>query len=123
MFLQNALRASLALLLVCGLASFPRAIVPTARSETAQAKQYVSVPVTGSIETVLDLLEERTGTDFPLAELLSDDPAGAVASGITSGVRLARRRSMASAATISIPPHVGCEKKTLCGSKFPLPAR
>ena len=169
MFLQNALRASLALLLVCGLASFCRAIAPTARSEIAQetaigpdaadalarmgktlsakqfsfqsrtfrsyagpngellhiahttktvydrpdrlsvsvtgddgsvkilydgktlvlyaadAKQYVSVPVTGSIEKVLDLLEERTGTDYPLADLLSDDPAGAVASGITSG--------------------------------------
>ena len=36
MFLQNALRASLALLLVCALASFCRAIAPTARSETAQ---------------------------------------------------------------------------------------
>ena len=41
--------------------------------------------MTGSIEKVLDLLEERTGTDYPLADLLSDDPAGAVASGITSG--------------------------------------
>ena len=51
----------------------------------ADAKQYVSVPVTGSIEKVLDLLEERTGTDYPLADLLRDDPAGAVASGITSG--------------------------------------
>jgi hypothetical protein len=38
MFRQKALRASLALLLVCGLASFPRAIVPTARSETAQER-------------------------------------------------------------------------------------
>jgi len=169
MFLQKALRASLALVLACGLASFSRAIVTTARSETAQetaigpdaaealawmgktlsakqfsfqsrtfrsyagpngellhiahttktiydrpdrlsvsvtgddgsikivydgktlvlyaaeAKQYVSVPVTGNIEKALDFLEERIGTDFPLADLLSDDPAGAVASGITSG--------------------------------------
>lgn len=37
MFLQKALRTSLALLLVCGLASFSRAIAPTARSETVQA--------------------------------------------------------------------------------------
>src|SRR3984893_4221439 len=36
MFLQKALRASLALVLACGLASFSRAIVTTARSETAQ---------------------------------------------------------------------------------------
>jgi hypothetical protein len=49
----------------------------------AEAKQYVSVPVTGNIEKALGLLEERTGTDFPLADLLSDDPADAVASGIS----------------------------------------
>ena len=169
MFLQNALRASLALVLVCSMASFSAAMVPTARSETAQetaigpdaadalarmgktlsakqfsfqsrtfrsyagpngellhiahmtktiydrpdrlsvsvtgddcsvkilyegktlvlyaaeTKQYVSVPVTGNIEKALGLLDERTGTDFPLADLLSDDPADAVASGITSG--------------------------------------
>jgi hypothetical protein len=141
MFLQKALRASLAVVLACGLASFSRAIVTTARSETAQetadaaealarmgktlsakrfsfqsrtfrsyagpngellhivhttktiydrpdrlsvsvtgddgsikivydgntlvlyaaeAKQYVSVPVTGNIEKALDVLEERT---------------------------------------------------------------
>jgi hypothetical protein len=36
MYLQKALRTSLALLLVCGLASFSGAIAATARSETAQ---------------------------------------------------------------------------------------
>jgi hypothetical protein len=36
MFLQKALRGGLALVLACGLASLSRAIVPTARSETAQ---------------------------------------------------------------------------------------
>ena len=51
----------------------------------AEQKQYVSLPVTGGIDKALDLLEERTGTDFPLSDLLSDDPAEAVASGITSG--------------------------------------
>ena len=50
-----------------------------------EAKQYVSLPVTGGIDEALDDLEERTGTDFPLADLLSDNPAEAVASGITSG--------------------------------------
>jgi hypothetical protein len=50
-----------------------------------EAKQYVSLPVTGGIDKALDVLEERTGTDFPLADLLSDNPAEAVASGITSG--------------------------------------
>ena len=50
-----------------------------------EAKQYVSLPVSGGIDKALDLLEERTGTDYPLADLLSDDPEKAVASGITSG--------------------------------------
>lgn len=50
-----------------------------------EAKQYVSLPVTGGIDKALEVLEERTGTDFPLADLLSDNPAEAVASGITSG--------------------------------------
>jgi hypothetical protein len=50
-----------------------------------EAKQYVSLPVTGGIDKALDAVEERTGTDFPLADLLSDNPAEAVASGLTSG--------------------------------------
>ncbi len=50
-----------------------------------EAKQYVSLPVSGGIEKALDVLEERTGTDYPLADLLSDNPEKAVASGITSG--------------------------------------
>jgi hypothetical protein len=51
----------------------------------AEAKLYVSLPVTGGIDKALDVLEERAGTDFPLADLLSNNPAEAVASGITSG--------------------------------------
>jgi hypothetical protein len=51
----------------------------------AEQKQYASLPVAGGIDKALDPLEERTGTDFPLSDLLSDDPAQAVASGITSG--------------------------------------
>ena len=158
MFLQRAPRAGLALVLVGALASFPLAILSTARSQSAQqtaigsdaadalarmgktlsanrfsfgsrtfrtyagpkgellhithttktiyrrpdrpsvsvtgddgsikilydgkvlvlyaeeARQYISLPVAGSIDKALDLLEERTGTDYPLADLLSDDP-------------------------------------------------
>ena len=58
-----------------------------------QAKQYVNLMVTGGIEQALDLLEERTGTDFPLADLLSDNPAEAVASGITSGGKVGISRN------------------------------
>lgn len=50
-----------------------------------EAKRYVKLPVTRGIDKALDVLEERTGTDFPLADLLSDNPTEAVASGITSG--------------------------------------
>ena len=53
-----------------------------------EAKQYVSLPVSGGIDKALDLLEERTGTDYPLADLLSDNPAEAVASGVTSGSKV-----------------------------------
>jgi len=50
-----------------------------------EAKQYVSLPVKGDIEQALDLLQERTGTDYPLADLLDDNPEEAITSGITSG--------------------------------------
>ena len=50
-----------------------------------EAKQYVSLPITGDIEDALNTLEERTGTDYPLADLLDDDPEKAVTSGFTAG--------------------------------------
>jgi hypothetical protein len=50
-----------------------------------EQKQYASVPFTGNIDKVLDFVEERTGTDFPLADLLADDPGKSVLSGISSG--------------------------------------
>lgn len=50
-----------------------------------EAKQYVSLPMKGDIEQALDLLEERTGTDYPLADLLDDNPEEAVTSGFTAG--------------------------------------
>jgi hypothetical protein len=50
-----------------------------------EQKQYASVPFTGNIDKVLDFVEERTETDFPLADLLTDDPGKSVLSGVSSG--------------------------------------
>jgi hypothetical protein len=50
-----------------------------------EAKQYVSLPIKGDIENALDDLEQRTGTDYPLADLLDDNPEEAVTSGFTEG--------------------------------------
>jgi hypothetical protein len=48
-------------------------------------KKYVGIPATGSIETVLDVVAQRVGTDFPLADLLTTDPDKSVLAGVTSG--------------------------------------
>jgi hypothetical protein len=48
-------------------------------------KKYTSIPVPGKIEEMLDVAEKRTGTDFPLADLLTDDPEKSMLTGITSG--------------------------------------
>jgi len=53
-----------------------------------EQKQYASIPVSGSIDKALDAVEERTGTDFPLADLLSDDPGESVLAGVTSGTQV-----------------------------------
>jgi hypothetical protein len=50
-----------------------------------EAKQYVSLPITGDIDRAFDTLQERTGTDYPLSDLLDDNPEEAVTSGFTSG--------------------------------------
>jgi hypothetical protein len=50
-----------------------------------EQKEYASVPFTGNIDKVLDFVEERTGTDFPLADLLTDDPGKSVLAGVSSG--------------------------------------
>jgi hypothetical protein len=50
-----------------------------------EQKQYASLPVTGSIDQMIEVAEKRLGADFPLADLLTDDPAKSVLSGITSG--------------------------------------
>lgn len=48
-------------------------------------KQYVKIPVTGSIDKALDAATERFHTDFPLADLLGADPEKSVLSGVTAG--------------------------------------
>jgi len=50
-----------------------------------EQKQYARIPVSGSTDKALDAVQERTGTDFPLADLLSDDPGASVLAGVTSG--------------------------------------
>jgi hypothetical protein len=50
-----------------------------------EQKKYASVAVTGGIEKALDTVEQRTGADFPLADLLNDDPGASLLSGVTSG--------------------------------------
>ncbi len=48
-------------------------------------KQYESIPVSGKIEEMLDVAEKLVGIDFPLADLLADDPEKSFLSGVTSG--------------------------------------
>jgi len=48
-------------------------------------KKYSSIPVPGKIDEVLKVAQERMGIDFPLADLLTDNPEKSVLSGVTSG--------------------------------------
>ena len=48
-------------------------------------KQYASIPAPGKIEEMLGVASDRMGVDFPLADLLTDDPEKSVLSGVTSG--------------------------------------
>jgi hypothetical protein len=48
-------------------------------------KQYASIPAPGKIEEMLDVAENRMGADFPLADLLVDNPEKSVLAGVTSG--------------------------------------
>jgi hypothetical protein len=50
-----------------------------------EAKQFVSISITGDIEQALNRLAERTGTDYPLSDLLDDNPEEAVTSGSMAG--------------------------------------
>jgi hypothetical protein len=51
----------------------------------ATQKQYASVPAPGEIGGMLDVAENRMKIDFPLADLLTDNPGKSLLSGVTSG--------------------------------------
>jgi hypothetical protein len=48
-------------------------------------KKYVTIPTTGDIGKALEYVEDREGLDFPLGDLLSDNPAAALLEGVTTG--------------------------------------
>ena len=50
-----------------------------------EQKKYVSIPTSGTIEKALDTTEQRVGADFPLADLLTEDPEKSVLNGVTAG--------------------------------------
>jgi hypothetical protein len=50
-----------------------------------EQKKYAVTPVTGDIDKALDVAEELTGADFPLADLLSNDPGQSLLAWVTSG--------------------------------------
>jgi hypothetical protein len=50
-----------------------------------EQKKYLSIAVTGHLESMLAVVEERVGVDFPLEDLLSDNPSAALPSGVTTG--------------------------------------
>jgi hypothetical protein len=52
---------------------------------SVEQKKYVSLPVAGGIGKALDEVEDRTRMDFPLADLLGDDPGKSLLAGVTSG--------------------------------------
>lgn len=47
--------------------------------------QYSSIPAPASINEMIPLAESRMKIDFPLADLLTDDPEKSLLSGVTSG--------------------------------------
>jgi hypothetical protein len=51
----------------------------------AERKQYAVVPVEGTIQAMLDVAMDRMGMDFPLADLLADNPQQSMVSDITAG--------------------------------------
>ena len=50
-----------------------------------EQKKYAITPVAGGIDNALDVAENRTGMDLPLADLLADDPGQSLLVGVTTG--------------------------------------
>ena len=49
------------------------------------ANEYIQMPVTGSIETMLREASKQMGVDRPLADLLADKPGESLLDGVTTG--------------------------------------
>jgi hypothetical protein len=52
------------------------------------ANKYGQMPISGSIETMLRAASERMGVDFPLADLLADQPGQAFLNGVVTGKKV-----------------------------------
>ena len=55
---------------------------------SAAAKKYATFAIKGSIETVLRAASEKKGIDFPLAELMADQPGQSFLDGVITGVKV-----------------------------------
>jgi hypothetical protein len=52
------------------------------------AKRYGTMPITGSLETMLRTASEKMGIDFPLADLLADRPGQSFLEGVITGIKV-----------------------------------
>jgi hypothetical protein len=48
-------------------------------------KKYSSIHVPGKLDEMVDAAEKRLGADFPLADLLTDNPEKSIISGVVFG--------------------------------------
>jgi len=55
---------------------------------SAMANKYGQMPISGSIETMFRATSERMGVDFPLADLLADQPGQAFLNGVLAGKKV-----------------------------------
>src|SRR3954471_1650158 len=55
---------------------------------SATANKYGQMPISGSIETMFRAASERMGVDFPLADLLADQPGQAFLNGVLAGKKI-----------------------------------
>ena len=51
----------------------------------AADNKYVQVPTTGNLQEMFDEISQRVGVEFPLADLVSDDPAKSFLAGVIGG--------------------------------------
>jgi hypothetical protein len=52
------------------------------------AKRYGTLPITGSLETMLRMASEKMEIDFPLADLLADQPGQAFLNGVITRIKV-----------------------------------